>query len=77
MVKGYWRKHEDDYLIAHQEQSNVEIAKALGRTRQSVVDRKSYLGLRRNREPFKGCNDDCFNCVYDDCIKPDKEFKDE
>lgn len=35
-------------------------------------------------EKFKGCNDDCFNCKYSDCLKPSRliehkeiEFKEE
>ena len=24
---------------------------------------------------FKGCNEDCFNCVYPDCYKPIHELK--
>ena len=35
-------------------------------------------------EKFKGCNDDCFNCRYSDCLKPSRliyhkeiEFKEE
>lgn len=34
------------------------------------IVRKKERTPRINGSKFKGCNDDCFNCIYPDCYKP-------
>lgn len=29
----------------------------------------------KRRVVFKGCDEDCFNCTYPDCLKPCQEMK--
>lgn len=33
----------------------------------------SHNGFLRTK--FKGCNEDCFNCPYPDCLKPAAKMK--
>lgn len=36
---------------------------------------KSCGCLKGKPAKFLGCNEDCFNCTYDDCLKPDYMIK--
>jgi len=75
MKQGFWTHEEDDFIRANPNMSNKKLAEALDRKETSVANRKCYIGatVKRNKEKWKGCDDDCFNCKYQDCIKPDKE----
>lgn len=35
------------------------------------------LQIRPTNERWLGCDEDCFHCVYSDCIKPDKFMREE
>ena len=36
---------------------------------------KNNGGTSNNRGKFFGCDEDCFNCTYNDCYKPDHSLK--
>lgn len=67
-----WTTKEVEYLVAHQKRKTVEqIAFELDRTYTSVVKKMRSMGLIMlyRHSIFKGCDNDCFNCKYDDCYK--------
>lgn len=35
------------------------------------TSRQYYLRGATNKEKFRGCDEDCLNCRYTDCMKPD------
>lgn len=38
---------------------------------QSGKSQSCGCSRRKNPEKWKGCNEDCFNCTYVDCVKPE------
>ena len=68
-------KDKVEFILAHPNIRSTEIAKVLGVSRDTVLRvRKGteYKGRRGSKihSAYKGCDEDCFNCVYDDCYKP-------
>ena len=66
-----WSNDELNYLMSHQELSDVQIGAKLNRTPYSVREKRRRI---KHGLDFPGCNDDCFNCIYPDCLKPYRLF---
>lgn len=74
MSINYWTPEEDKLLkeLYQTEMTVKEIAERLGRSKHAVTHRVHTVGGKRNnRAVFNGCNEDCFNCPYPDCLKWD------
>jgi hypothetical protein len=78
----HWTEKEDEYILKnYKNKSPAEISNAIGRSYSSIRNRvfvlkknhgKVSYGKRKYHKKFTGCDEDCFNCKYNDCIKPDK-----
>ena len=63
-----WDERDIYYLTKYYHKfSLADIAEFLGRTPDAVYTKASLLGLI---EKWEGCDNDCLNCKYPDCIKP-------
>ena len=79
-VADYWKSQEQQGLITKRERIRRK-AGVMAYLRfingQSVMT--DYGSVRqanlKARELWHGCDEDCFNCIYSDCLKP--EYQDE
>lgn len=74
--KHKWTEQEDKLLkeLYPTPISIDEIAERLGRTRNGIIQRVNRLGITRGlkhqqQRRYFGCEEDCFNCPYPDCMK--------
>lgn len=72
-----WTEEEMRYLVTNAKVMKwKDIADHLGRTVSNCHETyKRYLNkenipIKQTAWDYKGCDEDCFNCVYEDCIKP-------
>ena len=70
-VTNIWTNEELNFLSSHEGMSDAEIGKYLNRSAYSVHDKRRRV---RKGYDFPGCDDDCFNCKFPDCLKPERLF---
>lgn len=69
---------EEKYEILRQMRAEgktyTEMCEVLGCASVTIHDTLLKMGLinrRNNKEQYKGCDEDCYNCPYSDCLKPE------
>lgn len=68
-------EEKNAYIIENiDRRSAKEIAAAIGEPVKTVYRRIEKLrakGLIPGKNGWRGCDEDCFNCKYSDCLMPD------
>lgn len=61
----------DNYSNKTMKQISKETGYTMGQIRAAIRRLRDWGKLgKKEREVWRGCNEDCFNCTYSDCLKP-------
>lgn len=70
-MMNIWTNDELNYLAAHNFMTDAEIGERLNRSAYAVREKRRRISKGYD---FPGCDDDCFNCKFPDCMKPERLF---